>query len=76
MGRYVTVSAKVPNELREKAKKFNINVNRLIRKALEDEVRRKEEEELRKMANEVSEILKKISSEEITKLIRETRYER
>ena len=75
MGRYVTVSAKVPYELREKAAKLGINVNQLIRRALEEEVKRREREQLRVMAREASEILSKIPEEEIVKIIRESREE-
>lgn len=73
MGRYVTVSAKVPYELRERAAKLGINVNQLIRRALEEEVRRREGERLRVMAREASQILSKIPEEEVVKIIRESR---
>ncbi|MEM4469227.1 MAG: ribbon-helix-helix protein, CopG family [Candidatus Korarchaeota archaeon] len=73
MSRYVTVSAKVPRELREKAAKLGINVNQLIRKALEEEVRRREREHLKDMAQEVSLILSKVSAEDIVKIVKEDR---
>lgn len=72
----VTVSAKIPRELREKLRSLNVNVSRLIREAIEREVRRREEERLRALAGEASAILKKIPEGEIVKLIRETRKER
>ncbi|MEM0011025.1 MAG: ribbon-helix-helix protein, CopG family [Candidatus Geothermarchaeota archaeon] len=73
MSGYVTVSAKVPRELREKAAKLGINVNQLIRKALEEEVRRREREHLKDMAQEVSLILSKVSAEDIVKIVKEDR---
>ncbi|MEM4675695.1 MAG: ribbon-helix-helix protein, CopG family [Nitrososphaerota archaeon] len=73
MSRYVTVSAKVPRELREKAAKLGINVNQLIRKALEEEVRRREREHLKGMAQEVSLILSKVPAEDIVRIVREDR---
>ncbi|MDH5816704.1 MAG: ribbon-helix-helix protein, CopG family [Candidatus Nezhaarchaeota archaeon] len=73
MSRYVTVSAKVPRELREKAAKFGINVNQLIRRALEEEVRRREREHLKGMAQEVSLILSKVPAEDIVRIVREDR---
>ena len=76
MGRYVTVSAKVPNELKKKLRELNINISQLVRSAIEEEVKRREEEELRTLAGEVSQLLRKIPSTEITKVIRETREER
>ena len=48
----------------------------LWREALEKEVRRKEEEQLRKMAEQASLSLKKILTEEIIRDIRESREER
>ncbi|RLF10148.1 MAG: hypothetical protein DRJ62_05530 [Thermoprotei archaeon] len=75
MGRYVTVSAKVPYELREKASKLGVNVNQLIRRALEEEVKRREVEQLKSVAQEVSRILSKIPEEEVVKVIREGREE-
>jgi len=76
MVKYVTVSAKVPYELREKAAKLGININQLVRRALEEEVKRREKEQLKVMAQEVSQILLKISEEEIVKIIRESRDKR
>ena len=55
---------------------LKINVSRLIREALEKEVRRKEEEQLRNMAEQASLSLKKIPREEIVRVIRESRDER
>ena len=69
----MTVSAKVPRELREKAAKFGINVNQLIRRALEEEVRRREREHLKGMAQEVSLILSKVPAEDIVRIVREDR---
>ena len=72
----ITVSAKIPNKLMEKLHKLKINVSRVIREALEKEIRRKEEEQLRKMAEQASLSLKKILTEEIVRDIRESREER
>ena len=41
MGRYVTVSAKVRRELLEEAKRLGVNVSEVIRRSLEEEVRRR-----------------------------------
>ena len=76
MSNTVTVSAKIPNELMEKLHKLKINVSRVIREALKKEDRRKEEEQLRKMAEQASLSLKKILTEEIVRDIRESREER
>jgi post-segregation antitoxin (ccd killing protein) len=76
MGRYVTVSAKVPKELKKRLRELNINISQLVRSAIEEEVRRREEQALRELAGEVSQLLRKIPPTEITKVIRETREER
>lgn len=41
---YVTVSTKVRKSLLEKARRYGINLSYIMRKAIEDEVRRKEME--------------------------------
>ena len=72
----VTITAKIPKELKEKIRRLNINASRVIREALEAEVRRREEEQLKALAREVSSILNKIPREEIVRTIREARNER
>jgi len=76
MGKYVTVSAKIPEDLRRRARELNINISRLIRVAIEREVKLREEELLRKMAKEASQVLRKIPQAELVKAIRETREQR
>jgi antitoxin CcdA len=41
---YVTVSTKVKKEIVEKAKEYGLNISETLRKALEEEVRKKETE--------------------------------
>ena len=76
MGNFVVVTGKIPRELKEKAKKLGININKVIRKAIEDAVKEREEIMLRESLNSCSEILKKIDVERITKSIREDREKR
>jgi len=76
LGNTVTVSAKIPRELKEKLRKLRINVSHLIRVALEREVKRIEEERLMDMAEQASLSLRNIPSKEIVKVIREVREER
>jgi len=73
MGDYVTVSAKIPRELKELMNRFSIKPGPVIREALEREVRRRILEEVEKKAWKLSEKLKNIPDEEIAKLIREDR---
>lgn len=76
MGKYITVSAKVPKELKEKIRELSINISQLVRRAIEEEVKRREENKLRVLAAEASQSLRKIPPEEITRVIRETREQR
>lgn len=40
MGKLITVSAKVSEELKRRAEELGINISALVRRALEDEIRR------------------------------------
>ena len=73
MARYATVSAKIPVDLKEKLRKYGIQVGPLIREAVEREVRRRELEEVDKDMEGASERLRKISDEEFARIIREAR---
>jgi antitoxin CcdA len=69
---WVTVSTKVKKEILEKARKYNINISEVLRKALEQEIARREEEEARKSTERISKELR-LSEEEVARLIREDR---
>jgi post-segregation antitoxin (ccd killing protein) len=76
MGNQVTVSAKIPAELKKKLTKLGVNVSGLMREALQSEVERLERERLRKLAEEAGEILQKIPVEEIVEAVRAGRENR
>lgn len=76
MSGYVVVTGKIPRELKEKIKRLGINVNKVIRRALEEEVRRREIELLKKSASEAAKILRKIEMNRVIKSIREDRDSR
>lgn len=76
MANYETVSAKIPTELKEKINRYDIPVSETIRQALEEEVKRREIEELRKRAAELKPLFDKISTEEVVRMIREDRDSR
>ena len=76
MSRYVTVSAKVPRELREEAERLGIRISEFLRKALEEEVKKKKIEVLKEELNTISAILDKIDVNRIVKHIREDREAR
>lgn len=71
------VSAKIPDELREKARLHHIKVSKVVRKALEDEVRKIEEQSLSKDLDNLGRILRNnVNSNEIVRAIRSSRNER
>lgn len=76
MGKYTTVSAKIPLELREKMRELKIKPSRLLRKAIEDEVRRQEAERLKEEIEGLKPVLDKVSLKDVVKGIREERMRR
>jgi len=72
---YVTVSAKVDREFYRRLKKYGVNISRVIKRALEEELRRREEEEVRRMLDRARRILGKIPEDELIDAIRRSRDE-
>ncbi len=70
---YVTVSAKIPRKLKELLDKYGIKPGPIIRRALEEEVRRKILEEAEERARELSKKVAHIPDDEIARIIREDR---
>lgn len=73
MSKTTTVSAKIPKELKEKAKNLDINISSLTREALQEEVAREERKRLKRKAENAGKVLEDIPSRDIVKRIRETR---
>jgi hypothetical protein len=73
---YVTVSAKIPKKLKELLDRYGIKLGPIIRRALEEEVKKRILAELEEEARGLSEKLSHISDEEIASLIREDREKR
>lgn len=67
------ISVRISTELKVDLKRYGIEVSEVTRKALEEEVRRREREELQGMAEELGEFLEKIPRERIVEGIREDR---
>lgn len=76
MGRYVTVSTKVRKEVKEEAIKLGINISSFLRNALEEEVKRRRIELLKKKIDSVSNILDKIDIDRVVEQIRKDRDRR
>ena len=72
----VTVSTKIPKPLKEKMIKLKIKPSKLLRKAIEDEIRRKEIEEVEDEIDRLKPIFEKISTKDAVKSIREDRESR
>ena len=72
----VTVSTKIPKQLKEKMQRLKIKPSKILRKALEDEVKKREIEELKEEIKKIQPILEKISTQDITNSIREDRDSR
>ena len=64
---------RVPKWLKDKCKELGVNISETVRKALEEEVRKREEELLCKAADEVGEALSKLSPQQLVELIKEDR---
>jgi len=73
LGKYTTVSTKIPQELKEKMKDLKIKPSKLLRKAIEDEIKRKEAERLKEEIKKLKSALDKVSMEEVVKGLREDR---
>ena len=70
------VTVRVKKSLKEKARKYKVDVSKTVRAALEDEIKKREEEELSRALSDIKTILQKIPDEEIVKAIRESRDQR
>jgi predicted nucleic acid-binding protein len=71
--RYVTISVKIPRELKELMDKYGIKPSSVIGRALEKEVKKKILEETENKAKELINKVFHISDEEIERIIREDR---
>jgi ribosomal protein L29 len=73
LGRLVTVSAKIPEELKKKMDELKIRPSKIVREAIKEEIRRKEVEKLKEMLVEAEPVLMKLSVVRVVKSIREDR---
>ena len=68
---------RVDEELKKKAKAYNVNISELVRSALRDEVQKRERRrELISALGRAKKALSKVSDNEIIKAVRETREDR
>jgi predicted DNA-binding protein len=76
MGRYVTVSVKIPTEMKEKLGKLGVKPSKLLRGAIEQELKNLEVAKIKEEIERLKPVLKKISKEAVTESIREDRERR
>jgi post-segregation antitoxin (ccd killing protein) len=76
MGSYVTVSVKVRREVIERARTLGIDVSGLLRRALEEEVERRELESLKQRLEGLKDVLEAIDVERVVRHIKEDRESR
>ena len=73
MKRYTTISAKIPEEEREEIKKLGLNPTVIIRKAVQEEIKRARNNDLIEKMKKVAPIISKLNLDEIVSDIREDR---
>lgn len=72
-----TVSAKIPDELKQDLENEDVNVSEVIRTALEEEIQRRRRERLLNDAAALRDTVRDdIETDEIVSTVRETREER
>jgi len=76
MTEYVTISAKISIELRNKLKELGIKPSIIIKKAIEEEIKNKMKEKIDKKRNSLDNVFKKLDKNIASKIIRESRDER
>ncbi|MCC6015175.1 MAG: type II toxin-antitoxin system CcdA family antitoxin [Desulfurococcaceae archaeon] len=76
MGSYVTVSVKVRRDLVERARALGVNIAEVVRRAVEEEVKRRELELIRRRLEDVRDLLDLIDVDRVVKSVREDRESR
>ena len=73
MKKSATISAKISEEERDEIRKLKLNPTEIIKKAVQEEIKRARNEELIKKMKEVRPVILKMKLEEIVSDIREDR---
>jgi len=77
MSKTDVISIRIDKNLKEKAKELGINIKGYYRKKLwKAEIEKRRREKIKKLAERLSELMKNVTPEEFTRLVKETRYER
>ncbi len=70
------ITVRVGKVLKEKIRKYKISVSKITREALEEEIQKRERQELANAVSEMKVLLDKIPDDEIVRAIRESRDQR
>ena len=71
-----TVTVRVPEELKEKMKKYGIEAGEVARRAWDEEIKKRELDEAREAAAELGEFFARLPKGQVVKWIREDRERR
>jgi post-segregation antitoxin (ccd killing protein) len=71
-----SITVRIPDELKKELEDTGVKISEVTRKALENEVKRIQEQRAKEAAEKLSELLSEIPDDEIIKAIRETRDQR
>lgn len=69
------ITVRVPKQLRDEARKYGINISKVVKKALMEEINKRRLKEINELQKSARKIIKKLSKEQIIEAIRETRNE-
>ncbi|MEM1998095.1 MAG: type II toxin-antitoxin system CcdA family antitoxin [Candidatus Bathyarchaeia archaeon] len=72
----VVISVRVPRELKKELKRHGVKISEVVRKALEEEVRRRKLKRLQETAAKLGEFFAGIPDEEIIRSVKMARMER
>jgi len=70
------LTVRVDKALKRKIKKYNLSVSKITRQAIEEEIKKRERQELTSAIMEMKTLLEKIPDQEIVKAIRDSRDQR
>ena len=70
------LTVRVDKALKGKIRKYKISASKIARQAIEEEIRKREMQELTDAVTEMKTLLQKIPDEEIIKAVRESRDQR
>ncbi len=76
VAKYETVSVKVPAEVKQKMRKYGIKPSKLLRETLEQEIRKREIEEIKSEIQELGDALDRIDMAQVVSTIRADRETR